>query len=62
MRQLRAVFSSFALHVGLTIFLAMLLVAVGVTQSLPSILIPYIFLGWIPVAVWVYPILRDRMK
>lgn len=60
--MLKAVFGSFGIHVGLTMFLAMILVAAGVTESLPSILIGYMFLGWIPVAIWVYPFLRNRMK
>lgn len=62
MLRLKAVFASFAIHVGLTILVAMILTGAGVTESLPPILIAYMFLGWIPLAIWGYPFLRNRMK
>jgi hypothetical protein len=62
LQWLKVGFACWGIHVGLTILLSLILVAVGVSDALPSILIGYMILGWIPLAIWAYPFLRRRMK
>jgi hypothetical protein len=50
------------IHVALSIILTVALVAFGILDSLPYIVLPFMLLGWIPLRIWLCPILLKRMK
>ena len=59
---LKAGFGCFGIHGGLTILLCLFLVAIGVIESLPTIVVPYMIFGWIPLAIGLYPVLKRKLK
>jgi hypothetical protein len=60
--RLKAILGCYCLHVGLTLLLIFCLFVFGIWDSLAWMVVPYLLLGWIPLAVWLYPILRRRMR
>jgi hypothetical protein len=60
LRHLKAGIACGAIHTGLTTLLALVLVAAGVNDSFDSIIIPYMYFGWIPLALLLYPFLFKK--
>jgi hypothetical protein len=58
----RAATACNGIHMALTMIMAIVLVAVGVSASFPYYFFGFMFLGWIPLRIWLYPFLLKRMK
>jgi len=59
---LKAAFGCYGIHIALTILLSLLLVAFDVTSSFHALIVSYMLFGWIPLAIWIYPFLKKKMK
>lgn len=61
--RLKAAIGSYCVHCGLTLFLVLLLMLFRVSgEMVVTVLLWYFLVGWIPVAIWIYPILKRRMR
>jgi hypothetical protein len=59
---LKAGFACYGIHVASCILVALLLVTTGATEVFELVWISYFLLGWIPLAIWVYPILKKNLR
>ena len=62
LRVLKAAVGTFGIHVALSILVAALLVFMGEGERLPKILGLYVCVAWLPLAVWVFPVLRRQIR
>jgi hypothetical protein len=64
-KEEQAAFAVRGIHIALTMLLTIFLIAIGI-MDMPLVytLIAYMLLGWIPLRIWLYPILlqADEMK
>jgi hypothetical protein len=62
-KEEQAAFAVRGIHIALTMLLTIFLIAIGI-MDMPLVytLIAYMLLGWIPLRIWLYPILLKRMK
>ncbi len=61
-QRLKAAFGCWGIHVGLCMIVAVALLIGDVTDYFGVILISYMYLGWIPLAIWLYPYLKKNIE
>ena len=61
--RLKAVIGSYCIHCGLTTFLLLLLMLCRVSgEIVVTVFLWYFLVGWIPVAIWIYPVLKRKLR
>jgi len=61
--RLKAIIGSYCIHCGLTSLLVFLLSILGVAaDEAVKVYLWYFLLGWIPVVIWIYPVLKRKLR
>ena len=61
--RLKAAIGCYCIHCGLTTLVVLSSFIFGVEgNAVAGIYLWYFLIGWIPVAIWIYPILKRKMR
>jgi hypothetical protein len=61
-RTREAIMACWGIHVGFSMILVVGLIVADAHDAVGTVFFVYGFFGWIPLAIWVYPILLKKLK